>query len=121
MEGSEEKCIFIIYKDNNIKANNHDVGDNDEELEDEVTKQIEKKLSEDKYTLVSQLFNIANIGLYIFDYVMDILVVYWLSQEPEVEADWIGWTSAIIVVPLIFVNIFSIVWYHEDHTGVVIE
>ena len=30
MEESEEKSIFIIYKDSNVGANNHDVGDNDD-------------------------------------------------------------------------------------------
>lgn len=68
---------------------------------------------------MATVFNLANVVLYIFDYVMDILVVYWLGQEEEsqgMKVEWIGWTSALIVVPLVFVNVFSIVWYHEDHT-----
>ena len=97
-----ENPIFVIYKPPDKDKRDDDVGDFDEEFNDD-------------YTLITQLLHVANIGLYISDYVMDVLVVYWLSQEPEIHPDWIGWTSAIIVVPLVFVNIFSIVWYHEDH------
>ena len=73
----------------------------------------------DPYTKLSVLMNIANVLLYIFDYVMDIMVVYWLHQEEKADDQvwtWVVLTLVLIFVPLVVVNVFSIVWYHEDHT-----
>ena len=72
----------------------------------------------DPYTRLSVVTNIANILLYIFDYVMDIMVVYWLHQEEKADEmvwTWVVLTLILIFVPLVVVNLFSIVWYHEDH------
>ena len=71
---------------------------------------------DDPWSRSSLVFAAANVGLYILDYVMDILVVYWLARETDIAVDWVYLTSAIIVIPLVLVNIFSVVWYHEDHT-----
>ena len=72
----------------------------------------------DPYTRLSVVMNIANILLYIFDYIMDIMVVYWLHQEEKADEmvwTWVVLTLCLIFVPLAVVNLFSIVWYHEDH------
>ena len=72
----------------------------------------------DPYTKISVVMNIANILLYIFDYVMDIMVVYWLHQEEKADENvwtWVVLTLVLIFVPLVVVNVFSIVRYHEDH------
>ena len=72
----------------------------------------------DPYTKISLVMNIANVLLYIFDYVMDIMVVYWLHQEEKADENvwtWVVLTLVLIFVPLVMVNLFSIVWYHEDH------
>ena len=117
--------IMEIYQEG--KHERGDVGDNDD-LNDMAEPQgvstvlgtISDALTctpvHDPWSRSSLVFAAANVGLYILDYVMDILVVYWLARETDIAVDWVYWTSAIIVIPLVLVNIFSVVWYHEDHT-----
>ena len=72
----------------------------------------------DPYTRLSAVMNLANVLLYIFDYVMDIMVVYWLHQEEKADErvwTWLVLTLCLIFLPLVVVNLFSIVWFHEDH------
>ena len=40
----------------------------------------------DPFTFVTLAFSLLNVGLYVFDYVMDCLVVYWLSREDEIDS-----------------------------------
>ena len=40
----------------------------------------------DPFTCVTLAFSLLNVGLYVFDYVMDCLVVYWLSREDEIDS-----------------------------------
>ena len=53
------------------------------------------------------------------DYGLDTAVVVWLARERGLagRGAWVSCTAALILLPLITVNIFSIVWHHEDHTG----
>ena len=70
----------------------------------------------DPYTYKSVCSNILGILLYLFDYVSDIVVAYLLEEESGNSVIYFQtWTIVLIVVPLLVVNIFSIVWYHQDH------
>ena len=61
----------------------------------------------------------GSAALYCVDYGLDAAVVVWLARERGLagRAAWVSCTAALILVPLSIVNIFSIVWHHEDHTG----
>ena len=70
----------------------------------------------DPYTRTSLFFNILGIILYLVDYVSDIVVAYLLKDEIGPSALYFQtWTIVLIIVPLVIVNIFSVVWYHQDH------
>lgn len=70
----------------------------------------------DPYTYKSLGFNILGILLYLFDYVSDIVVAYLLKEETGNSTVYFRtWTIVLIVVPLLIVNLFSLVWYHQDH------
>ena len=70
----------------------------------------------DPYTNRSLASNILGILLYMFDYVSDIVVAYLLKDETGASISYFRtWTIVLIVAPLVIVNIFSLVWYHQDH------
>ena len=48
---------------------------------------------------------LGSAGLYILDYVLDILVVFWLSQERDLAVDWVYWTAAISIIPLVSLSL----------------
>ena len=48
------------------------------------------------------------------DYGSDIVVAVLLYNEKDTDW-WFALTLALIFVPLILVNLFSIFWYHQDH------
>ncbi|TRY78533.1 hypothetical protein TCAL_04250 [Tigriopus californicus] len=54
------------------------------------------------------------IFFYAFDYGSDIAVAYYLRIEEDTQW-WFALTVVFIVLPLALVNIFSIVWFHQDH------
>lgn len=54
------------------------------------------------------------IFFYAFDYGSDITVAYYLRIEEDTQW-WFALTVVFIVLPLALVNIFSIVWFHQDH------
>jgi len=123
VKDNKSPSIFVIYKEDEIsEGKGSDIADADEDPENvetifgTITNALTSAPLYDPFTCVTLAFSLLNVGLYVFDYVMDCLVVYWLSREDEIDSGWTVWTSVLIVLPLSFVNIFSIVWYHEDHT-----
>ena len=54
------------------------------------------------------------VFLYALDYSSDILVAVGLSREDD-TAWWFTLTVVLVVIPLVLVNLFSIVWFHQDH------
>ena len=70
----------------------------------------------DQYSNKSLGLNILGIILYLVDYVSDIVVAYLLEEETGHSTIYFRtWTIVLIVVPLLVVNLFSLVWYHQDH------
>ena len=97
-----------IYQEGNHERG--DVGDNDDLNDKEEPQGVSTVLGtlsnvltctpvHDPWSHLSLVFAAANVGLYILDYIMDILVVYWLARETDIAVDWVYWTSAIIVIP----------------------
>lgn len=58
------------------------------------------------YSILSTLYSIAGA---LFDHGSDIAAAYVLWYEPD-SRWWFWLTAVLIVVPLIFVNAFSLYW-----------
>jgi len=58
--------------------------------------------------------NMVSTALILFDYGSDISVAFWLRKEKDSDF-FMACTILLIVLPLIVVNLFSLVWYSQDH------
>jgi len=68
----------------------------------------------DEYGNKALGMNIVSTALILFDYGSDISVAFWLRKEKDSDF-FMACTILLIVVPLIVVNLFSLVWYSQDH------
>ena len=78
----------------------------------------------DEYGNKALGMNIVSTALILFDYGSDISVAFWLRKEKDSDF-FMACTILLIVLPLIVVNLFSLVWYSQvsslimlfTHTG----
>ena len=56
--------------------------------------------------------NMVSTALILFDYGSDISVAFWLRKEKDSDF-FMACTILLIVLPLIVVNLFSLVWYSQ--------
>jgi len=68
----------------------------------------------DEYSNKALAMNIVSTALILFDYGSDISVAFWLRKEKDSDF-FMACTILLIVLPLIVVNLFSLVWYSQDH------
>ena len=66
----------------------------------------------DEYGNKALGMNIVSTALILFDYGSDISVAFWLRKEKDSDF-FMACTILLIVVPLIVVNLFSLVWYSQ--------
>ena len=77
----------------------------------------------DEYGNKALGMNIVSTALILFDYGSDISVAFWLRKEKDSDF-FMACTILLIVLPLIVVNLFSLVWYSQVpvisslHTGI---
>jgi len=68
----------------------------------------------DDYTNKSLAMNVVSTILILFDYGSDISVAFWLRKEKDSDF-FLLCTIVLILLPLAVVNLFSLVWYSQDH------
>ena len=66
----------------------------------------------DEYSNKALAMNIVSTALILFDYGSDISVAFWLRKEKDSDF-FMACTILLIVLPLIVVNLFSLVWYSQ--------
>ena len=66
----------------------------------------------DEYGNKALGMNIVSTALILFDYGSDISVAFWLRKEKDSDF-FMACTILLIVLPLIVVNLFSLVWYSQ--------
>ena len=66
----------------------------------------------DEYGNKALGMNIVSAALILFDYGSDISVAFWLRKEKDSDF-FMACTVLLIVLPLIVVNLFSLVWYSQ--------
>ena len=66
----------------------------------------------DEYSNKTLAMNIVSTALILFDYGSDISVAFWLRKEKDSDF-FMACTILLIVLPLIVVNLFSLVWYSQ--------
>ena len=66
----------------------------------------------DEYGNKALGMNIVSAALILFDYGSDISVAFWLRKEKDSDF-FMACTILLIVLPLIVVNLFSLVWYSQ--------
>ena len=69
----------------------------------------------DEYSNKALAMNIVSTALILFDYGSDISVAFWLRKEKDSDF-FMACTILLIVLPLIVVNLFSLVWYSQVTT-----
>ena len=68
----------------------------------------------DPFGLPHVIAAVFAVFLYVLDYSSDIVVAVGLSRDDDTEW-WFTLTVVLVVIPLVLVNVFSIVWFHQDH------